>query len=50
MLEENDCLKDEFVELDVVEVVDDVEDIMDTVVEDDLVEEDAEVVSKVVKP
>ena len=38
-MEEDDGLKDEFGELDVVEVADDVEDVRDAVFEDDLVKE-----------
>ena len=34
-LKEDDCLEDKFVESDVVEVAEDVEDVMDSIVEDD---------------
>ena len=44
-MEEDDWLKDDFVELNVVEVADDVQDVRDIVVEDGLVKEDVDLCS-----
>ena len=41
-MEEDDWLRDEFVELNVVVVADDVQNVMDTVIEDGLVKEEVD--------